>query len=49
LSDVLSDFRSELTPEQALRLLDALLADQRGIELLLEGVQLPRGGADPTY
>lgn len=49
LSDILADFRSSLTPEEALRLLDALLSEQRGIELLLEGVQLPRGGADPTY
>lgn len=49
LSEILTDFRSSLTPEEALRLLDALLADQRGIEVLLEGVELPRGGADPTY
>ena len=49
LSDILADFRSSLTPEEALRLLDALLSEQRGIEVLLEGVELPRGGADPTY
>lgn len=49
LSDILADFRSSLTPEEALRLLDALLSTQRGIEVLLEGVELPRGGADPTY
>ncbi len=49
LSDILADFRSTLTPEEALRLLDALLSEQRGIEVLLEGGELPRGGADPTY
>ncbi|MGH2377304.1 MAG: VWA domain-containing protein [Candidatus Limnocylindria bacterium] len=49
LSDVLQRFRSDLTVDQALRLLDALLAEQRGIEVLIEGVELPRGGADPTY
>lgn len=49
LSDILANFRSTLTPEEALRLLDALLSEQRGIEILLEGVELPRGGADPTY
>lgn len=48
LSDILSDFRSDLSPEQALRLLDALLAEQRGIEVLLEGSE-QRRGADPRY
>ena len=53
LGDVLRQFRSTLTPEEALRLLDALTKEQRGIEILIEGPQTsPQPGQqrqDPTY
>jgi len=54
LSDALKQFRSQLTPEEALRLLDALVKDQKGVELLIEGPQQQqqRPGQppqDPTY
>jgi Ca-activated chloride channel family protein len=40
----LTDFRRDLTVEEALRLLDALLGEQRGIEGLLEATGTRRGG-----
>jgi Ca-activated chloride channel family protein len=55
LPEAVRHFRSALTAEDALRLLDALLRDQRGIEVLLEG-QAPQGSPrtgqqrpDPSY
>ena len=53
VGDVLRAFRSTLTPEEALRLLDALTREQRGIEILIEGPQPSPGTGqqrqDPTY
>jgi Ca-activated chloride channel family protein len=53
LNDILRQFRSTLTPEEALRLLDALTKEQRGIEILIEGPQPSPGPGqqrpDPTY
>ena len=55
LADALRQFRSRLSPEEALRLLDALLREQRDIGVLLEGTQpqgSPRPGQprqDPSY
>jgi Ca-activated chloride channel family protein len=55
LAEALRDFRSKLTAEEALRLLDALMSDARGIELLIEGQpQQPPGQPgqprpDPSY
>ncbi|MBM4435138.1 MAG: VWA domain-containing protein [Chloroflexi bacterium] len=55
LAEALRQFRSRLSPEEALRLLDALFRDQRGVEVLLEGAQptgSPRPGQprqDPSY
>jgi Ca-activated chloride channel family protein len=52
LNDALREFRSTLTAEEALRLLDALMRDQRGVELLIEGPQQQPPGqqrTDPTY
>ncbi|HEX9437733.1 MAG TPA: tetratricopeptide repeat protein, partial [Candidatus Limnocylindria bacterium] len=46
LAEALREFRSRLSPEEALRLLDALINDQRGIEVLLEGTP-PQGSARP--
>ncbi len=46
LEEALTDFRSGLTLDEALRVLDALRADQRGIGQLLEG---PRRAADGQY
>lgn len=49
--DALREFREELTPDQALRLLDALRDEQRSLEGVLEGVPRPappvRGGPPP--
>lgn len=50
VSTALREFRSNITPDEALRLLDSLQADQRGIEQLIEGP--PRtapGQTDPSY
>ena len=44
----LLDFRRNLTVEEALRLLDALRGEQRGVETYVEGQQ-PRRGTDPKY
>ena len=44
----LQDFRENLTPEEALRLLDALMAEQRGVQVLLEG-NPRRQGQEPQY
>ena len=53
VGDVLRQFRSTLTPEEALRLLDALTREQRGVEILIEGPQPSPGPGqqrqDPTY
>ncbi len=50
VTSALRSFRSNVTAEEALRLLDALQADQRGIEQLIEGVpQRAPGQADPSY
>ena len=55
LAEVLRAFRSKLSPDEALRLLDALVNDQRGIEVLLEGTvpqTAPRPGQprqEPSY
>ena len=52
---MLRAFRSKLSPDEALRLLDALVNDQRGIEVLLEGTvpqTAPRPGQprqEPSY
>jgi Ca-activated chloride channel family protein len=40
----LTDFRRDLTVEDALRLLDALRGEQRGLPALLEGTGVRRGG-----
>jgi Ca-activated chloride channel homolog len=40
----LTDFRRDLTVEEALRLLDALRGEQRGLPALLEGNGVRRGG-----
>jgi Ca-activated chloride channel family protein len=49
VSDALSEFRSTLSIEEVLDLLDALLAEQKGIEILLEQQTPQRRGQDPTY
>jgi Ca-activated chloride channel homolog len=55
VTDALRQFRSDLTPDEALKLLDALQSEQRGIQQLIEGVpqQQQRGpgqaAQDPTY
>ncbi|MDP9273968.1 MAG: hypothetical protein M3O99_00070, partial [Chloroflexota bacterium] len=40
----LTDFRRNLTVDEALRLLDALRGEQRGLPALLEGTGVRRGG-----
>jgi Ca-activated chloride channel homolog len=46
----LTDFRRNLTVEEALRLLDALRGEQRGLPALLEGTGVRRGGnVDVAY
>ncbi len=40
----LTDFRRDLTVDEALRLLDALRGEQRGLPALLEGTGVRRGG-----
>ena len=40
----LTDFRKDLTVDEALRLLDALKSEQRGVEGLVEGTGVRRGG-----
>ena len=40
----LTDFRRDLTMDEALRLLDALRGEQRGLPALLEGTGVRRGG-----
>jgi hypothetical protein len=40
----LNDFRKDLTVDEALRLLDALRNEQRGIEGLIDGTGVRRGG-----
>lgn len=54
LAEALRQFRSRLTMEEALRLLDALVNEQRGVEVLIEGTPpgSPRPGQprqDPSY
>ncbi|MEK7285506.1 MAG: hypothetical protein AAB114_06560, partial [Chloroflexota bacterium] len=49
LSEALQQFRQLLTLQEALRLLDALMAERRGLEILLEGQPQQRRGTDPTY
>jgi Ca-activated chloride channel family protein len=54
LAEALRNFRSRLTVEEALRLLDALMSDQRGIEILIEGQPQQQGQPgqprpDPSY
>ena len=50
LSDALQAFRQDLTPEEALRLLDALERQQQGIITFIEGSSRRQGaGQDPQY
>lgn len=53
VQDALRQFRSQLTPDEALQLLDALRSEQRGVQQLIEGPQPQRGPGrpqqDPTY
>jgi Ca-activated chloride channel family protein len=44
VQEVLSAFRRDLTVEEALRLLDALRGEQRGLPALIEGTGVRRGG-----
>lgn len=44
VQSALTDFRRDLTVEDALRLLDALRGEQRGLPALLEGTGIRRGG-----
>jgi Ca-activated chloride channel family protein len=44
VQEVLSDFRRDLTVAEALRLLDALRGEQRGLPALIEGTGMRRGG-----
>jgi Ca-activated chloride channel homolog len=44
VQSALTDFRRDLTVEDALRLLDALRGEQRGLPALLEGTGVRRGG-----
>lgn len=48
LDEALAEFKESLTPEEALRVLDALLREQRGLETILEGGPR-RGGPVPEY
>lgn len=48
VEDALREFRLNLTPEEAMRLLDALTRQQRGIDVLLENGQR-RPGQQPQY
>jgi len=43
VNQALTDFRKDLTPEEAMRLLDALRGEQRGVEGLIEGQGTRRG------
>lgn len=47
----LEDFRRSLNAEEAIRLLDALRAQQRGVQVLIEGQPPRRGGpaSEPLY
>jgi len=49
LNRAVEDFRRNLTAEEALRLLDALRAQHRGVETLIEGRQPTRPGQEPLY
>jgi Ca-activated chloride channel family protein len=44
VQNALTDFRRDLTVDEALRLLDALRGEQRGLPALLEGTGVRRGG-----
>ncbi|OLC09458.1 MAG: hypothetical protein AUH39_04510 [Chloroflexi bacterium 13_1_40CM_67_9] len=44
VQSALTNFRRDLTVDEALRLLDALRAEQRGLPALLEGTGVRRGG-----
>jgi Ca-activated chloride channel family protein len=44
VQSALTDFRQNLTVDEALRLLDALRGEQRGLPALLEGTGVRRGG-----
>jgi Ca-activated chloride channel family protein len=44
VQSALTDFRRDLTVEEALQLLDALRGEQRGLPALLEGTGVRRGG-----
>jgi len=44
VQSALTNFRRDLTIEEALRLLDALRGEQRGLPALLEGTGVRRGG-----
>ena len=44
VQSALTDFRRDLTVDEALRLLDALRGEQRGLPALLEGTGIRRGG-----
>jgi Ca-activated chloride channel family protein len=50
VQSALTDFRRDLTVDEALRLLDALRAEQRGLQALLEGNGVRQGGnVDVAY
>ncbi len=49
LGRAVEDFRRNLTPDEALRLLDALRAQHQGIETLIEGRPITRPGQEPLY
>jgi hypothetical protein len=50
VQNALTDFRRDLTVDEALRLLDALRGEQRGLRALLEGNGVRRGGnVDVAY
>jgi len=44
VQSALTDFRRDLTVDEAVRLLDALRGEQRGLPGLLEGTGIRRGG-----
>src|SRR5207244_10810664 len=44
IQSALTDFRRDLTVDEALRLLDALRGEQRGLAGLVEGTGVRRGG-----
>jgi Ca-activated chloride channel family protein len=49
LNRAVEEFRRNLTSDEALRLLDALRAQQRGVDTLIEGRPTTRPGQEPLY